>query len=62
MSGCGCQHEAQDRAQRRALMIALDLNAAMFVVGMGQRPKQKKCRSNFASLRAAHSGGMASAA
>lgn len=34
MSGCGCQHEAQDRAQRRALTIALGLNAMMFVVGM----------------------------
>lgn len=34
MSGCGCQHEAQDRAQRRALTIALGLNATMFVVGI----------------------------
>lgn len=34
MSGCGCQHEAQDHAQRRALTIALGLNATMFVVGI----------------------------
>lgn len=34
MSGCGCQHEAQDRAQRRALRIALGLNATMFVIGI----------------------------
>ncbi|MDE2271797.1 MAG: cation transporter [Xanthomonadaceae bacterium] len=34
MSGCGCEHEAQNRAQRRALAIALGLNAMMFVVGI----------------------------
>lgn len=34
MGGCGCQHEAQDRAQQRALTVALGLNAMMFVVGI----------------------------
>lgn len=34
MTGCGCEHEAQDRAQRRALAIALGLNAMMFIVGI----------------------------
>lgn len=34
MSGCGRDHEAQNRAQRRALTIALGLNAMMFVVGI----------------------------
>ncbi|HEU0198520.1 MAG TPA: cation transporter, partial [Nevskiaceae bacterium] len=34
MTGCEREHGAQDRAQRRALIIALGLNAMMFVVGV----------------------------
>lgn len=34
MSGCGCEHEAHNRAQRHALTIALGLNAMMFMVGI----------------------------
>ncbi|MDE2054834.1 MAG: cation transporter [Xanthomonadaceae bacterium] len=34
MTDCGCQHGALDHARRRALAIALGLNAMMFVVGI----------------------------
>ena len=33
MSDCGCQHEASNPAERRVLLIALALNAAMALIG-----------------------------
>lgn len=33
MSDCGCHHEAKNAHERRVLMIALALNAAMAVIG-----------------------------
>jgi cation diffusion facilitator family transporter len=35
MSDCGCQFEAQNKAQRKVLRILFALNAAMFVIGIG---------------------------
>ena len=34
MTDCGCQHGALDHARRRALAIALGLNAMMLMVGI----------------------------
>lgn len=33
MSDCGCHHEAKNAPERRVLIIALALNAAMAVIG-----------------------------
>ena len=33
MSDCGCHHEAKNAHERRVLVIALALNAAMAVIG-----------------------------